>query len=233
MTRGFDPVSFHLVLDHVFVFVEPSLEVVASLEGAGFVADFARDHPGQGTSNRLVLFKDNYLELIFLRSRNEARTNPLRLDRRADWRVSGACPFGIGFRGGLSGVDAGKFFDYRPGYGPQDLVIAVHEENRRKASQPLVFTASPARGELPPPPKDWPDLDAALLEHKNGAKGILKVILEGPGIRLWPLASSAPWLELHDRPNFHMTVFVDGMGENEPILVHDLLTLASPIPQKS
>ena len=52
-----------------------------------------RAHPGQWTANRCVFCGAQYLELIYLASREDAAANPVRLDRRVDWRKTGASPF--------------------------------------------------------------------------------------------------------------------------------------------
>ena len=91
-----------LALDHVFAFVAEGFPDEPLLDAAGYRVAFGRDHEGQGTANRLLLFAENYLELIWLARPDEAAANLLRLDRRADWRASGASPFGIGLRGPIA-----------------------------------------------------------------------------------------------------------------------------------
>ena len=50
-------------VDHLVVPVRDLAETVATFEGAGFVVTPQADHPF-GTSNRLVVFEDTYLELV-------------------------------------------------------------------------------------------------------------------------------------------------------------------------
>lgn len=78
-------------------------------------------------------FPERYLELVWLSSRADAEANPLRLDRRADWRTTGACPFGIGLRGELTDRDA--FWPYQLPDAP-GVTIWIH---RLDEAQPLVF----------------------------------------------------------------------------------------------
>jgi len=108
-----------LELDHVFSFVDPAeAEACARAEAAGWVLDAGIEHEGQGTRNRRLWFDEQYLELLWISSRADAVANPLRLDRRADWRTSGACPFGIGLRGQLTDAQRADFWGYHPPYAP-------------------------------------------------------------------------------------------------------------------
>src|SRR5262245_15349752 len=86
-------------LDHVFCLVSDPDEAARRLEGDGWTLDAGRAHGGQGTRNRRPFWPEQYFELLWVCDAAEARTNPLRLDRRAHWRTTGASPFGLGFRG--------------------------------------------------------------------------------------------------------------------------------------
>ncbi len=55
-----------LALDHVFAFVAEGFPDERRLAEAGYRVAFGRDHEGQGTANRLLLFAESYLELIWL-----------------------------------------------------------------------------------------------------------------------------------------------------------------------
>jgi Glyoxalase-like domain len=92
-----------LELDHVFVMVDDLDDTAARLEQDGWLLDAGTVHPGQGTRNRRLLWPEQYLELLSVADRAEACANPLRLDRRAEWRSSGASPFGLVLRGQLAG----------------------------------------------------------------------------------------------------------------------------------
>jgi hypothetical protein len=65
----------------------------------------------------------------------ETRVNPLRLDRRAEWNVTGASPFGLGFRGRLDAADRDDYSLY-DAVGPR---IWIHRDNERFPERPLVF----------------------------------------------------------------------------------------------
>jgi hypothetical protein len=71
------------------------------LEDDGWVLDAGQAHRGKGTRNRRLAWPEQFFELLWVTDAAEARSNPLRLDRRADWTSTGASPFGLAFRGRL------------------------------------------------------------------------------------------------------------------------------------
>lgn len=166
-----------LVLDHVYVCTSPEPPEVEALRGLGFTVEFSRDHPGQGTRNRLLLLQDNYLELLFLADRREAENNMLRLDRRVDWAKTGASPFGVALRGSRQSVDA-PWVQYSLEGFPIDLWIDGRTLD--DPSLPMVFVfdrpddvpAGPRHGGYP----------KALLEHATASTRIESVTLCGPGL---------------------------------------------------
>jgi Glyoxalase-like domain len=124
-----------LELDHVFCFVDPAGDWAARAERGGFALDAGNAHPGQGTRNRSIRLAEQYVECLWLDVRADAEHNPLRLDRRADFRTTGACPIGIGLRGVLPDDVRAEFWAYHPPYWPQGT-IWVH---RSGDELPLVF----------------------------------------------------------------------------------------------
>lgn len=172
-------------LDHLFVCTQPDPPEAQALRDLGFRVEFSREHPGQGTANRLLLFPDEYLELLFLADRAEAEANMVRLDRRVDWEQTGASPFGIAMRGPrgegpwvsytLPGFPSGLWIDGRTLDDPRlPLVFVFDNEELTKGG--------PSTHGYPP----------ALLEHPCGADGIVEAVISGPGL------SAAPWLPLPD-----------------------------------
>jgi hypothetical protein len=127
-----------LEIDHIFCFVDPEADWVARLGDAGWVLDEGVEHVGQGTRNRRLWLPDHYLEFIWLSSRTDAVNNPLRLDRRADWLVTGACPFGIGLRGQLDEELRSEFWGYHPPYAG-GACIWIHRKNETDPAAPLLF----------------------------------------------------------------------------------------------
>lgn len=127
-----------LMFDHLFCFVDPNERWPQRASAAGWNVMNERAHPGQGTSNRCVCLSDCYIELLWLSSRAEAENNPVRLDRRADWRITGASPLGFGLMGDLSDELRQDFWPYCPPYAPGQT-IWIHKTNETEPSRPLVF----------------------------------------------------------------------------------------------
>ncbi len=127
-----------LEIDHVFCFVEPSSSWAEKANVAGWVLDDGIEHVGQGTRNRRLWLPDLYLEFIWLSSRSDAARNPVRLDRRADWRTTGACPFGIGLRGPLEDELRSQFWAYEPPWNRGGCIL-IHESNEKDPGAPFVF----------------------------------------------------------------------------------------------
>jgi Glyoxalase-like domain len=124
-----------LALDHVFCAVDDPDQAVRGIQGAGWVLDAGSVHAGQGTRNRRLVWREQYLELVWVADALEARTNPLRLDRRGDWLTTGASPFGFGLRGQLPDCCRGDYWLYEE-LGPR---IWVHHDNEQAPERPLVF----------------------------------------------------------------------------------------------
>ena len=172
-------------LDHLFVCTQPDPPEAQALRDLGFRVEFSREHPGQGTANRLLLFPDEYLELLYLADRTEAETNMVRLDRRIDWRETGASPFGIAMRGPrgegpwvrytLPGFPSGLWIDGRTLDDPRLPLVFVFDN-------PELTKGGPSTHGYPP----------SLFEHPCGADGILEARITGPGL------ASAPALPLPD-----------------------------------
>jgi hypothetical protein len=127
------------------------------LAGAGWSLDEGTAHPGQGTRNRRLIFAANYLELVWVADGAEAAANPVRLDRRADWRTTGASPFGFGFRGELAEEDLGDYWLYEA----LGIPIWIHRDNEQAPERPLVFV-------LP------------AFERRGGREALRAVRLTGP-----------------------------------------------------
>jgi len=165
-----------LEIDHLFCFVDPGADWASRARDAGWVLDQGIEHAGQGTRNRRLWLPEQYLEFIWLSSRADAANNPLRLDRRADWRTTGACPFGIGLRGQLDEDLRSEFWSYRPPYAPE-ACIWVHRSNE---AAPLVFvTEAPAEDLGRRQPRIRLADKPHLLAHARSAT-IHRVILRTP-----------------------------------------------------
>ena len=131
-----------LELDHVLCMVTAEDPWAVQLDAAGWELDAGTAHPGQGTRNRRLIWAEQYLELAWIENAADAGSNPLRLDRRADWRATGGSPFGIGLRGRPSPEDERAFWLYRD----LGFPLWVHRDNEDHPERPLVFVLDlPAR----------------------------------------------------------------------------------------
>ncbi len=207
-----------LCLDHVYVCTEqhgPDLEV---LRAEGLTSGFSRVHTGQGTFNDLILFESNYLELLYLRDREEAEANPLKLQRRFDRAETGASPFGVALRGRRSecAVEAWTPYELEGMRAPIYIVSATLKDDRL----PMVFLLE-GEDTKSGGPRRW-DCDKKLFEHECGARGLEWVELSGPGyerLRDWRLPGG---IEFHERGQPLMRVGLAGANFGE-------LELAAPL----
>jgi hypothetical protein len=185
-----------LQLDHLFVCVEPEPAEAETLRKLGFTVEFRREHPGQGTRNQLLLFAEHYLELLWLADRAEAEGNMVRLDRRVDWRKTGASPFGIAMRGPkdsapevpwtlyeLEGFPVNLWIDKRTLDDPRLPLVFVFD-------QPEAVAGGPQHGGYP----------RAFLEHACGATGIRLATVEGPGLGHAPDLPLPAQVQLREGP---------------------------------
>src|SRR5579871_4314957 len=104
------PIEF----DHVWIMVSPNAPERARLEGAGFqISPDINRHDGQGTASITVEFENAFLELMWpdstvaVKPGLERAAEKFRL--RMQWRSSGWCPIGIGFRRITASRDAFPF----------------------------------------------------------------------------------------------------------------------------
>jgi len=133
-----------LELDHVFCMMTAPGPAVRRLEDDGWVLDAGQAHRGQGTRNRRLAWREQFFELVWVTDAAEARANPLRLDRRADWTTTGASPVGLAFRGQIDPTHSAEFWLYDV-LGPR---IWIHRDNERSPERPLVFVLETAEEEM-------------------------------------------------------------------------------------
>ena len=193
----------NLLVDHVFMLVEAA-EVnaaVQALAAVGLQESSRRSHPGLGTSNIFFCFDNAFLELLWVVNREEARRTRLgqMLLERLDGRLTGAAPFGFGFR--TTSPEESVPFDtwiYEPpqelGYKP--IPIAQCSGDPR---QPLLF-----RAQRQFPPSEWTDGNAGARQTAAGLAVVapaepepeLELVLElgpEPAVQVL-LAIEAPYL---------------------------------------
>jgi hypothetical protein len=200
------------VLDHVLVFVEDVEPPVAALEASGLRVLPRQEHRGQGTANRSILFADSYLELGFLTSREDAGPSPLRLVQRADWRRTGASPFGFGLRGDLTATDKRSLLPYVAPYWnaawpPLWFIPACLDD----PTLPLLFVQEPWAGRSleSMPPSRWNPNYAEFLRHPCGATRITGVEVESPHPPSASPFRAIPEVTLHQGPRDVLTLTVN------------------------
>ncbi len=196
-----------LELDHIFCMVAADGVAASRLEAAGWLLDSGIAHPGQGTRNRRLAWPELYLELLWVADAAEARANPLRLDRRAEWTHSGASPFGFAFRGQLPDAAIRDYWLYE-GLG---VPIWVHRDNERAPERPLVFVLEATSGELEQrrPRSRTPD----MLAHRRAGE-LRSLHLTGPAPASLP-RYSGPAIEYSRGP--HHLELVIGNGPRRRI----------------
>jgi hypothetical protein len=122
--------SMAFEFDHAFVFVEAGAPDADILAAAGLVEGAPNIHPGQGTQNRRFFFQNGMIEFLWVHSTEEARSVPIartRLLERFRYKLTGACPFGIGLSRTKGEMKNSPFntWPYRPPYLPGGVKIAV------------------------------------------------------------------------------------------------------------
>jgi len=86
-------------VDHVFIFVQRQAPEALVLEQFGLKrTPRPTRHVGAGTASLSFLFENAYLELLWVEDEAEVKTQGHTWALRADWRRTGASPFGLGLR---------------------------------------------------------------------------------------------------------------------------------------
>lgn len=175
MTRSSE---LDLELDHVFVCAPRAQDDFALLRGAGLSCGVNRIHAGQGTANANFYFDNAYLELLWLHDAAEARSAvvaPIALWERLTWGVTGACPFGVGFRA-LSRPPAERFptWKYAAPFLPRGESMEI-VSRRASANEPLVFLSRASAA-----PVDYPAEMSVPLEQKGKRRRLSNVHIQTP-----------------------------------------------------
>ncbi len=174
-----------LELDHVFCMVSDPAHAGRKLEDDGWALDSGQAHRGQGTRNRRLVWREQFFELLWVIDAAEARANPLRLDRRADWRATGASPFGLAFRGQIEPSQGDEFWLYDS----LGLPIWIHRANERSPERPLVFVVE-ADEEAMERRRRRPRTAEAVAHRRPGELRELRV--RGPAAPLLPPFAGPP-----------------------------------------
>lgn len=169
-------------LDHVFVCVSRDAPEATALNALGLTESRSAVHEGQGTANRCFLFRNAYLELIWVHDADEARSATsarIRIFERWQGRDAATCPFGFCFRPSrASSVRSPPFrtWDYVPRYVTASNPIRIGCNAEQVAEPMLFFIESASR------PDSWPRQPP--LQHRLGVRELSRVT--------WTRPSSAP-----------------------------------------
>lgn len=132
----------NLEVDHIFRIVEDDTDAINKISLLGFYPSEIREHTEQGTSSRFIFFEKNYLELIYLRSREESQNNFVKFHQRVDnFRNKSGSSYGIGFRGKLSQIEKNDFELYQPKYNlsGKSFIIYMHGSYFTNPEMPAIF----------------------------------------------------------------------------------------------
>jgi catechol 2,3-dioxygenase-like lactoylglutathione lyase family enzyme len=203
-----------LEFDHVFCMVADPARAARRLEDDGWVLDAGQAHRGQGTRNRRLAWPEHFFELVWVTDQAEARANPLRLDRRADWTTTGASPIGLGFRGQVDAAHSDEFWLY-DALGPR---IWIHRDNERAPERPLVFVLQAAEREMEQRrPQAW--MAGAVAHRRPG--DLREIRVRGPSAPSLPSFSGPPIVYV---PGGHLLELVVG-DQGASRLVNDGLII--------
>ncbi len=134
-------------LDHVFICVQSPRAHVQRLVDAGFCEGSGNVHPGQGTANARFFFDNAFVELLWAVDESELAADVVRptcLSERMRWRETGACPFGVAFRGEL---DAPPLWRYDAPFFPPGKDIPCWSRPG-VASDPFLFAFDGVRPDI-------------------------------------------------------------------------------------
>jgi hypothetical protein len=131
MTSERDRAPASVEVDHVFVCCGVGAPEAEALLRLGLAEGPPNTHPGQGTACRRFPFPSAYLELIWVRDADEARSPlsaPTRLLERWTHRGRAACPFAVIFRPVAGAPEPRPPFatwPYHPRYLPPGMAIEI------------------------------------------------------------------------------------------------------------
>ena len=174
-----------LELDHIYIVVQPrTSREIEALRRAGLVIDTTvSHHEGQGTASMAAFFENAYLELLWVDSAtavDSAHLSDLADFRRAaDWRDSGASPFGLGLHfisGSAADLPTPVRRDPAPHLGPDIFYLLLRQPEESLAADVFVM---PARAAVTTWLDRYRGRHPELFAHPIGAHRITRVLLRG------------------------------------------------------
>lgn len=194
-------------LDHVFILCSVHAPEAARLEHLGVQEGLPNTHPGQGTACRRFLFRNAYLELLWVCNEEDAQSVAVRRTQLWDrWanRQGHACPFGIVVR--PTGDDVRPPFDtweYRAPY--LSAPLAIHIAREVPLNEPAFFYL--------PFQRDAARIAAGASAGSASAAAITHVSIGGPvQVRsaAAQAAEAAGWFATELSQGYTMTLQFDG-----------------------
>jgi len=178
-----------LELDHAYILVQPGAAAeVRALRQAGIAIDTETvRHDGEGTTSIAAFFENAYLELMWVDSSvaidSAHQQDVAEFRRAADWRRTGASPFGIGLHflsGGASGLHVPFRLDPVPESRPVAHYLLLRQPEDSLASD--VFIMPPDRAVT-----SWIERfrarQPARFSHPAGFRRVTGVVMRGPGTK--------------------------------------------------
>jgi Glyoxalase-like domain len=164
--------------DHLFICTDVGAGEANRLTSFGLIEGSSNTHPGQGTTNRRFFFHNAMLELLWIDSPQEAKSEPIYLTRLWErWRDrnQGACPFGLCLRStDVGDTVAFPSWAYRPPYLPETMSIAVGT-NSDVLTEPMLFQTPFGQR-----PDRYPTEKSQPLDHGVGLREMTRVELVTP-----------------------------------------------------
>lgn len=211
------------MIDHIFMLIDPEGPEIDRMKKLGLAESYRRTHPGQGTRNVCYCFDNMFLELLWVDEPDAARSPAIKrtgIYERSLWQSREVCPFGIAWRGALSGAEPPvSTWAFAPPYLPDGMTIAVAEDGD-DVRQPMMFR-SPGSA----PPIDWLPERRGELQHSSGLGAVEEIILTMPawappsGTLKAIAANCQPGLTLTQGNAWHLAMRIEGLEGRSNLVV--------------
>ncbi len=156
-------------IDHIFIFTDDNGKIADELVLFGLTEGSSRVHVGQGTTNRKFYFDNFFLEILWVHSEAEIKSDlmkPTGLWQRADTNSANFSPLGLCI---VNTDETESLFEnaykYQPAYFPIGLNIEILT-NEKKPNLPWTFRL---------PFKGQKKNETEPSEHKYGLKKLTNV----------------------------------------------------------
>lgn len=167
--------------DHLFICCPLEAPEVDAILSLGLTEGSSNHHPGQGTANRRIFFRNAMLEFLWVENQTEVRSPmiaPTQLWERWNYPQTKFSPFGIALRLAENSLTLPNTWAYRPPYLPDHLQIDVASDTQIR--EPMIFVIPFGKR-----PDQLPVERRQPLEHACGFCEITQITLTIPGDDLW------------------------------------------------